>query len=213
MKTNKITLNIAGMSLVTALLVGGINTASAYIVYRAFLPKVPTAQHEPLITASVAPKSAKVVAGPVTNVAAVSSNTATATTPAAQPLRQPSSRLVAGQPAQPTQVITDPSGQISYRWCSGINPQLDDAVCEAIVSIVANPTSSNPHLSAKAKQFLSLLPADVSLNMDESSWTQTSPTSGTMLVVAHTHAYGNIRLRVTMQKIKNVWMVSNGQLA
>ena len=198
---------MAGISLVTALAVGGINTASAFIAYRSFLPRQPISQSQPLITSETVATSATL---PASQPASSTTPSATTPTPTVRPSSTP---LVAGQPAQPAQVTTNSSGQVSYRWCSGTNPKLDDAVCEAIASIIANPTRNNPHLSAKAKQFLSLLPADVSLTMDETSWVASSPNSGTLVVNAHTKRYGNIRLQVTMQKINGVWMLTDGKLA
>lgn len=195
------------VSLGTAMSVGVINMASAFIAYHAFIPNKPAVTNEPLI--SSAPP-------PVVVQSSVPMPSPAPTTPSSKPprpaVRKPGNAIVVGAAPQPAAVTTDSAGQTVYHWCSGTNPALADAVCEAVVSIAADPTASNPHLGDQVIKSLSLLPRDSTLSMDESSWNVTSATAGTMTVTLHTKTYGDVHLKVTIEKINDIWVVTDGQL-
>jgi hypothetical protein len=128
-------------------------------------------------------------------------------------VRKADSAIVVGAAPQPAEVTTNPDGIVVYHWCSGNHPGLEDAVCEAVLSIAADPTASNAHLGENVIKSLSLLPRNSTLSMDESSWNATSPSSGTMYVTLHTQTYGDVRLKVTIEKINDIWVVTDGQIA
>ncbi len=202
---------IAAASALTAVVVCCINMAGALVAYNLLLPKDRGVQQAPLISNEAAPVAAlptpdapqPAAAGPTPSSGVVSS----------QPLRLPDEPLKVGQTPRPTAVVTDSSGRQVYRWCSGFNPDLEDGVCQAIMSLAANLTESNPHLGKKARESLSLLPRDASFVMDEGSWLASSPNAGSMMVTARTKDYGDVRLKIFMEKQNNIWVLSDGQLA
>lgn len=214
MKIQKSKLHIISVSLLAALSVGLINTASAMIAYNSFMPKKHAPEFEALITEdeteTVAPTSTSEDQASESTPATVGATLQRGT---AQAVRKPNTIIGVGSKAQPAQVVKAADGTVTYKWCSGVNPNLEDGVCEAILSVASDPTASNPHLSDKARQSLSLLPKDSSLVMDESSWVSTSATSGTMRITFNTAAYGSVPLKIFMEKQNGIWILSDGQLA
>lgn len=208
-KTGKTHLII--LSAITAVSVGAINTASALVAYSSFMPKHTANETTEFI--SDTPYESAVYASSAGAVATEQAPAVAATQTAVQPSTRNTAQIKVGSQAQPTSITTAADGKVQYRWCSGVNPNLEDGVCEAIISIAASPTVDNPHLSARAKQSLSLMPAVKSLAMDESSWKSISPSSGSMLVTADTELYGKVKLKVTLNKIDGIWIVTDGQLA
>lgn len=214
MKPQKAKLQIITASLMTALMVGVINASSAYIAYSFLVPDEAEVTTESLISSTASEvetqqDSANQPDAAITNPDTVIKNI----TPTPATVRNTNSAIVVGQAAQPTKVTTDSSGNVKYQWCSGTNPNLDDAVCEAIISIASDPTSSNPHLGSKAVQSLSLLPKDITLTLHEETWESDVSHYGTMIITANTKEYGNIDLKVALEKINNVWVIQDGYLA
>lgn len=206
---------MVAISAITALSVGVINTATALIAYQSFIPKRPVAENEPLISTEVEQASAPDYI-PESGAPAENSNANSSPSRNNSPrqvTRKPGNAIAVGQAPQPASATTTPEGQTVYRWCSGSNPALEDAVCEAVISIAANPSVTNPHLGEKAKKSLSMLPKDSTLTMDESSWKSSSSTSGTMLVTLHTQSYGDVRVKMMLEKLNGIWVVNDGQLA
>lgn len=208
--------NLVAISMMTALAVGAINTASAYIAYSSFMPKRQATVDDLNVTDSTQ-VTATFIQPSQSGASSQSVGSSSSPTPASNStghaVRKPNAAIVIGQVPLPANVTTSPDGNVTYTWCSGINPSLEDKVCEAVISIAANPTASNPHLSEKAKKSLSMLPENSTLTMDEASWTSSSPTSGTMLVTVHTKSYGDVKLKLFLEKINNIWIVDDGQLA
>lgn len=213
----KNSLSIASLSVITSLVIGLINTGSAVLAYTVFIHARPEQSQElkPLTETTPQPNGPETIANnpAAENATAASTNSKKASLARPTKVRKPQATVVIGQPALPTQIITKPDGQIEYKWCSGQNPQLEDGVCEAILSIASNPTPSNPHLSEKVLQWLSLLPSNSTLAMQENSWLPKSTGGGEMDVVMHTQAYGDIKLHVTLEKINNIWVVTDGKIA
>lgn len=207
MKKHQADSNILLLSLLTALAVGSINTSCALIAYRSFMSREHVAAVEPLISNDSVVETS--LASAETD-GATEENLSLPNSPG-QPAKKPRAPAVAGQKPQPL-TTTLPDGTTKKRWCSGVNPALEDEVCKAILSIAADPSATNPHLGEKARKSLSLLPKDSTLTMDESSWKPTSSTAGTMLVTVHTSAYGDVKLKVLMEKVNGIWMVNDGQL-
>lgn len=198
----------------TAFLVGIVNTSSAFIAYSLLIPDEADVTSESLITSSEVKTEDQLTTTEQSEVADTGPKSVTENTVKLAPeVRKTSGTIVVGQAAQPTKVTTDSNGNIQYLWCSGTNPNLDDAVCEAIISIASDPTSTNPHLGSKAVQSLSLLPKDITLTLHEDTWESDVSHYGTMIITANTKEYGNIDLKVAIEKINNVWVIQDGYLA
>jgi hypothetical protein len=207
------------LSLATALMVGLINTATTVIAYTSFMPKNGVVDNT-LISETPEADDLTELPLPDTPVPPVDSSSTSSPKPSSvkansstKQVRADDQRLKAGQRPTPGSVTQDPDGHTVYHWCTGKNPNLEDGVCEAIISIAANPTPSNIHLGEKARKSLSMLPKDTSITMDESSWKATSTTAGTMNVMAHTNDYGDVPVIVNLEKINGVWVVVDGRLA
>ena len=208
------------LATIAASVVGLINSAGAVLAYSMIVPE-PVANQTLIASGSGA---GPVIALPTpaqqtpsdTSISTVTVNQPTSaqtSTGGVVTFREQDDRLTPGQAPSPAAITTTPTGETAFKWCSGTNPNLPNEVCEAIVSIIANPVESNPHLGPKARQSLSLLPAGTSISMDESSWTANSSDSGTMLINASTTAYGKVRIKIVMQKQNNIWVLTDGQLA
>ena len=200
--------SIIFISLITAMAVGIINTASALIAYTSFIPKKDNAATSEFITETPfeAPLAQVSTSTPDSN-----QQTAKSTNYTVAVRSKP--QIAVGEQAQPATIVRTADGQTKYLWCCGSNPNLEDGVCEAIISLASSPTADNPHLSDRGKKSLSLMPEVKSLTMDESSWKPISNNSGTMLVTADTAEYGKVKLKVTLNKINEIWVVTDGQLA
>lgn len=217
--------NILLTAIITTLVVGIINSSTAIIAYELLVPE-PVPVKDSLITESTSDKTLVELPVPDQNEtpttsrqnettvsSTIQNRTSVSNTGQAVEFRDQSAKLVAGASPKPTAITTNENGAKVYQWCSGVNPNLPDEVCQAIINIAANPTESNPHLGAKAKQSLSLLPSDSSITMDESSWQSTSDSSGTMIVNASTPLYGDLKLKIFLEKQNNIWVLTDGQLA
>ncbi len=211
MSKSPVKTKIIFLSLATALIVGLINTATTVIAYNSFIPKntvdntLISEVSQPVDLTELPDSPSDSTSSPQPTVSSAKSST--------RQVRPDNQRLKAGQRPTPGSVTQDPNGNTVYHWCTGKNPNLEDGVCEAIISIAANPTPSNVHLGEKARKSLSMLPKDTSITMDESSWKTTSPTAGTMNVMAHTKDYGDVPVIVNLEKINGVWVVVDGRLA
>lgn len=201
----------------TASAVGIVNVLGAVIAYSLVVTE-PSTGGQTLITANSGDASVPVLPSPAQNgpstaesntspTSAVVTNSGTAVV-----FRSSTQKLVPGQSPSPTGLTTDSSGTQVFKWCTGVNPDLPDEVCQAIVSIASNPVESNPHLGPKARQSLSLLPKDTSLIMDEKTWATSGANSGTMVVSADTAVYGTVRIKVFLEKQNNIWVLVDGQL-
>lgn len=204
--------NLIAVAFLTASIVGIINIGSALVAYSLLFPEAPS--QGSLITSEAG--ATGILPQPPSPSKGADGQGAAPTAEShshretRQVYRQPTDRLVAGQQPKPAVVVTQPNGQQTYKWCSGTNPDLPDEVCQAIISIVASPTESNPHLGQKGKDALSLLPQNSSLTLIEDTWKQPSPNTGSMDVIAHTTEYGDVRLRVVLEKINTIWVVTDG---
>lgn len=127
------------------------------------------------------------------------------------PTRNPHTPIIIGEPPRPTTVITSEDNRPIYLWCSGTNPNLPDGVCKAIISIAANPTASNPHLSPQVIQWLSLLPPNSTMTISEESWVQTNSSGGQINVILQTSDYGDIPLLITLEYQDPIWIVAEGR--
>ncbi len=204
-------------AMITMFIVGIINSTSALVAYSLVVPPIQS-DHQSLLSGDsdevivelpTPQQSTTEAAG------ADSSRQTTSTTVTGEKLefRAQSNKLEAGKKPQPTAIATNLDGTKTYKWCSGVNPDLPDEVCQAIISIAASPVESNPHLSSKAKESLSLLPKNSSITMDEGSWKFTGTSSGTMLITTSTAQYGDVKLRIFLEKQLNLWVLTDGQLA
>jgi len=183
-------------------MVGVINTACALVAYHSFIPK--SSASETFITSSDTGAGAPQPQAPAA-ITPPPANT--------QVSIRKSGKVGVGSAALPASIRTSANGTVTYIWCSGSNPELEDGVCEAIASIASDPSAGNPHLSPRAKQSLSLMPEVRSITMDESSWRKTGENTGTMNVTANTADYGDVRLKVTLEKINGTWILTDGALA
>jgi len=209
------------MSATTAALVVLINTAGLLFIHNSFLPQASTQPEGTFLNndKEVTAESSETTKSSETRQIqpkSIGSSSATSNdTPEADPnppLRSPEKPIKVGEPPKPVAVIKTPDGKIIYKWCSGTNTNLEDEVCESILSIVSDPSKSNPYIGEKLKKSLSLMPKIYSLTMDEASWASTSPTTGTMDITVETKSYGNINIRAYMEKINNIWIVNDGKL-
>jgi hypothetical protein len=200
---------IVFVATLTALVVGVVNSLGAVIAYSLVVPE-PSDTNQTLIAANSGSAVVSALPEPSQVATATNSNEAQASVPVTNTSPQ---KLQPGKAPSPTGVIAAPSGKQVYRWCSGTNPNLPDEVCQAIVSIVSNPVQSNPHLGPKARQSLSLLPKDTSLTMDETSWRADGADKGTMIVTADTAAYGSVKIKISLEKQNNIWVLVDGQLS
>lgn len=202
----------------TTVIVGIINSTSALIAYSLISPENKNV-NQSLINRNVEGNGVVALPEPDQNQPENSgadtqkSNTSKASTGEVVEFRVEKDKLEAGQKPQPVSITTNTAGNKVYSWCSGVNPDLPDEVCQTIVNIIANPTSSNPHLGTKAIESLSLLPKNSSLTMDERSWKFLGNDSGTMIVYAYSPEYGDVKLRIYLEKQNNIWVVVDGQLA
>lgn len=191
------------ISLVTAITVGAINTTSAVVAYYSFIPKQSTPATGSFITDKTSPSGVKIL---VAAKATEASSTAEEPQSAA-PRPVISTETTTTNPQQRSGAAT------SKRYWTTNTPGLEDGVCEAIINVASNPSPNNPHLGPKARESFSLLPAINSITMDETSWMKLTETSGTMMITADTHDYGPIKIKVTLEKINNIWVLTDGQLA
>jgi hypothetical protein len=199
----------------TTTVVGFVNILGAAIAYSLVVPRAP-ADSQTLIAVQSEGAVVPELPSPAQNsAAAVLPNEAATNTITGSEVvfRQTSQRLDPGQAPIPTGVAVDTSGVRTYKWCSGSNPNLPDEVCQAVVSIVANPVESNPHLGAKAKRSLSLLPKNTAITMDEDSWQASGLDSGVMVISAETTSYGTVKIKIFLEKQNNIWVLVDGKLA
>lgn len=188
--------------------VGIVNSASAFIAYNLLVPEtLPTA---PTLISDTGSGNGNYELPTITQ--------ADGETPGNKgggsiTFRGNSNALVAGEKPQPAAIAPGNDGTRTYQWCSGVNPELPDEVCQAVISIVSSPTADNPHLGSKAKESLSLLPANSSIVMQEETWRYTSSTAGTMNILAKTEEYGEMKLLVQFERINNIWVLTDGNLA
>jgi hypothetical protein len=211
MKTKE-NLSIAGLTIITTLVIGLLNTGTAVLAYSVFLHTRPKQAVNLQPITDVKPVKAQTTIHTPSQVNNGSAANTAKSAPHPTQVRKPQATIVIGQPALPTQIITKPDGQTEYKWCSGQNPSLEDGVCEAILSIASDPTPANPHLSEKVLQWLSLLPSNSTLKMNEQSW-QPRTNGGEMDITMQTQAYGNMQLHVTLEKKNDIWVVTDGQIA
>lgn len=193
-------------------IIGIINAIAVLVAYRTITPASKRTENTTLIATGderIEPNLTP-VGTPGVTVAANTNNAPASSTPSVS--KSGNTPLVIGQKPQPAKIITNANGTISYQWCSGSNPSLEDGVCKAIISIAADPSESNPYLSAQAKKSLSLLPRDSTLTMHESSWKPTGTTQGTMEVTLHAKTYGDVQLLIILEKKQDTWMVNDGQI-
>ncbi len=200
-------------SIFAALSVGCINMISGYLSYQVFMGTRPKQDVKLKPLTSQVSENNNPSADLTKNTGTRQSTNYTATTPQGiQNIRKTGSEILVGQPAIPSSIILNSDGSTTYLWCESRNPDLEDGVCEAILSIASNPSPSNPHLSEKVLTSLSLLPSNSTIKMDESSWIKYSQTSGEMTIIMHTNAYGDIKLKVFLDKINENWVVSDGHI-
>lgn len=204
---------IAFIATLTASMVGIINIVGAVIAYSLVVPD--SSGGNQLIASNSGSAVVAELPTPAQTTTESTSPAPSAVTSSGSTVtfRDNSQKLVPGQAPSPVGVATDTSGTKKFIWCTGINPDLPDDVCQAIISIASNPVESNPHLGTKARKSLSLLPKDTTLSMDEQSWQSTGANSGTMVVVANTAAYGTMRIKIFLEKQNNIWVLVDGQLA
>lgn len=196
----------------TTVFVGVINSASAFIAYSLLVPGEEDEVQTLIVDGATEELPEPDQAEPIAKNNDSSINTSKSSSGGQVQLRKSDDQLVAGQKPKPSAVI-EKDGKKVYQWCSGTNPNLPDEVCQAVISIVSSPSGSNPHLGPKAKESLSLLPADSTLKMDEKSWKATGGGKGEMFVDAKTTEYGRVRLKIFLEKQGNIWVVTDGQLA
>jgi cytoskeletal protein RodZ len=129
------------------------------------------------------------------------------------PTRSPSTPIIIGAPPQPISITTSADNKPIYHWCSGKNPDLPDGVCKSIISIASNPTESNPYLSPQVIQWLTLLPPNSTMTIDESSWVSKTTGTGEIGVVLQTASFGNIPLLISLEFNGTIWVVMEGKSA
>ena len=208
------------VAFLATVVVGLINISTAVLAYNTFVPDKQPA--ETLVSKSSGDIADLPIGGVVSDeldqgiggqaVASTAVRERAAQVAAQQPVRKADAPIVVGQKPLPTNVVATPEGKLEYKWCSGSNPALEDGICEAVISVAADPTESNPHLSSQAAKSLALLPPNSTLTIDESSWQSTSPTAGNLKVTLHTKAYGDINLLLFMEKQNGKWIVADGQI-
>lgn len=211
---------LATIACITAVAVGLINSASSLVAYSFLLPENDPDTASSSLISSESTGQEILLPEPNQNqpvtpdvVSATNTNVSVSSTGQTVELRGQTDDLTAGQKPKPTSIVATDDGKKVYRWCSGTNQDLPDEVCQAIINIIANPTSANPHLGEKAVDALSLLPRNSSMKMDESSWRWTGDESGTMLVNTKTPEYGEVMIKIFMENKNGIWVLEDGQIA
>jgi hypothetical protein len=201
------------VTLVTVSVVGIINIASAVVAYQFLVPD--DVENQELLITSAGPVEPLPVPGQnsLSESAQPSTNESVIQSSSPVTFRNGNQSLVAGQKPMPTAIVTDKNGNKKYQWCSGVNPELPDDVCQTVIAITSYPAETNPHLGDKAKESLSLLPSDTSLTMNEMSWSPIGTDSGTMLITARTTEYGDVPIKVLFVLRNGIWILEDGQIA